>query len=678
MPPKGKTYGGNPNVYAMMDMSGGMQNATSHLIRKRIEVFDVKNGEFHSKIGSAKRRDGYEQVGQAIQFGNSGNYGGTYLYGQNNKIVVGINNASNTATTLQYLDSDNYWKTIFTNSFPNSIFQGLNYLDEYYAAGGDQAGNYEPLRNIDSTLTASLTRNVLNAPNAKFIAEYAGQLYALNCQVNGVTYKDRIYISSAPIGVVTHVQGDQVGNQVGISVDSVKYLKVGMSVDIYKAGTAQPRIQNLTITAVDKVNNTIGFSNLNISLNNLDEVWVSGRYGLLTTLWNTDYPTPQSADWIRIPPGVDESNAITGWTVNNNRLFIFTKNSMWKWDGNNLIVLSKDYGCVAHKTIQNIAAWTIFFHSTGVWGYNDNTGQLKHLSRAITPTLLRINPSNYQYLSSVVNNRRYKLFIGQLQDAVLATTSTSTSSTSTSSTSSSTSSTSTSSTSTSSTVSTTTSTSSTSSSTSSTSHSSTSSSTSSTSSSISTSSTSSTSSSSSTSTSSTTTTTQPTGKDTRRVVYDFDLNIWWQESHNREMRSQFIHEMNGIRKVYFTDENGYLFRDETGFTDFGQSIPMQVEIGRTNCGTETGKTFLSVQVDSENARAGILSYQVDGGDWIVLGQIKDNIQTLPFRTTPSAVIGRDMNFRFYHNDSGDPPIFNGLTVYFTITENLPNELGQRL
>lgn len=136
--------------------------------------------------------------------------------------------------------------------------------------------------------------------------------------------------------------------------------------------------------------------------------------------------------------------------------------------------------------------------------------------------------------------------------------------------------------------------------------------------------------------------------------------------------------MNGLRKPYFTDENGYLFRDETSFTDFGLSIPMIVELGRTNCGTETGKTYLSVQVDSENARGGILQYQLDGGDWNTLGQINNPIETLAFPQVKQLVQSRDINFRFTHNDYGDPPIFNGLTVYFQITESLPNELGQRL
>lgn len=669
------------NVFSVMDLSGGQQNTTSHLIRKRIEVFDSKNAAYHSKIGSASRRPGYELVGRTIQYGNDSLYGGVYLYGNNNKIIVGINDITNSNATLQYLDSDNYWKTILSNATVNTRFQCLNYLDEFYVAGRSPS-DYMTLTNIDSTLVPSTTRNVYGAPKSRFIAEYNGKLYAINCSVNGVRYADRAYISSSPTGAITFVQTDQIGPQVGLRVDSVRYLKAGMGIDIYGAGTNQLKVSNLVITSVDKNNNRIGFAQTTINVSDNDEIWLTGRKGKLSILWNTDYPTPETADWLRIPPGEDETAAFTGHTVNNNRLFLFSKNSTWKWDGQNLIKVSPVIGCVSHETIRNIGSWTLWLHTTGVWGYNDNTGQLKLLSKAITPTFLRVNPSNYQYTSAVVQNRIYKLSLGQLMgagsDTVLATTSTSTSSTSTSSTSSSTSSTSTSSTSTSSTVSTTTSTSSTSSSTSSTSVSTSSTSTSSTSSSTSSTSTSSTSSSSSTSTSSTSTTTTPTGKTVTRVCYDFDLNIWWTEEHNREIRFQFLHEMNGYRKPYFTDENGYLFRDETGFTDFGNPIPMQVEIGRTNCGTEQGKNFLAVQVDSENARTGTLQYAIDGGDWLTLGQISDPIQSMAFPQLPKQVSGRDINFRFVHNDYGDPPIFNGLIVYFSIVEALVNELGERL
>lgn len=136
--------------------------------------------------------------------------------------------------------------------------------------------------------------------------------------------------------------------------------------------------------------------------------------------------------------------------------------------------------------------------------------------------------------------------------------------------------------------------------------------------------------------------------------------------------------MNGFRKCYFTDENGYLFRDETGFTDANLSIPMMVDLGRNNLGTEQQKAFLSAQIDSENARGGIVQYALDGSDWQTLCQLDQDIQTVAFPQKQQLASGRDVNFKFVHNDYGDPPVFNGITVYFTIVESIVNELGERL
>lgn len=680
------------NSFSLLDMSGGVQTATSHLLKKRMEVYDSYNAAYNIRIGSACRRDGYEQVGQTIQHGNDSLYGGIYAYNvTSNRIITGINNAAGTNATLNYMDVGGYWTPILTNAAANTRFQCLNYLNDFYIAGKASGGVYQPLTMIDPTMTQQ-TYNTLNAPACKFIAQYAGQLYALNVQVNGVTYSDRMYQSSSALGVVTQVQNAITGWTTQIHVDSVHYLKVGMGIDIYGAQTSNLKYSNLQIVSVDKVGNNLGVSGQVLNINADDEVWITGRFGQLTTLWNTDYPTPQTSDWISMPSGLNETADITGWTVNNNRLFIFTKNSTIKWDGTNLTVLRTNVGCVSHETIQNIGSWTIWLHTSGVWGYNDTTGQYKKLSKAINPILKRVNPGNLKYASAVVNSENlYKLSLGQLMNATpadstyLQTTSTSTSSTSTSSTSSSTSSTSTSSTSTS-TVITTTSTSSTSSSISSTSSSTSLStstttsvsfttSTSSTSSSTSVSTTTSLSTSSSTSTSMTSTTTLATGKLITRICYDFDANIWWPELHTRESRFQFMHTMNGYTKPYFTDENGYLFRDETGLTDAGNSIPMMLEFGRTNCGTEQAKIFESALIDSERTRTGLMQYQLDGGNWETLGQITEDIGELTFELKNQKKIGHDINVRFTHNNTGDPPYFNGWSLYFNSVQSIVNEVS---
>lgn len=655
-------------VYTQLDFSGGVQAATSHLLRKRNEVVASKNAAYNVKIGSAKRRDGYEKVARTIQHGNDSLGATVYRYGTNNKIVVGINNLANTNATLRYLDTADYWTDLITDAAPNTRFQMLNDLDELYVAGASDNNQYQTLTNINSALVISTSHNVYQAPACKFIAEYNKELYAINCYVSGKYYPDRFYKSSPPLGAITFVQTDQKGLLLQLRVDSVRYLKVGMQIDIYGAGTEAKKQSAITIISVDKKNERISFAATAIDVADNDEIWVAGSKGSLSRFWNTDYRTPETADWERVPPGKEAHPAFTGWGKNNNRLFLFTKNTFLKWDGANLITVSDAVGCVSHETIQNIGSWTLWLHTTGVWGYNDNTGQLKLLSRAVEPYIQAINQTNLGKTSAGVVGRVYKLALGELLPLESVTTSTSTSSTSTSSTSSSTSSTSTSSTSTSSTSLSTSSTSR------STSTSSTSLSTSSTSVSTTSVSTSSTSSSVSTSTSSTTTTTAQSSKKVIRLCYDFDLNAWWIEEHKREIRFQFNHTMNGYTKPYFTDETGRLFRDETTNLDnIEDSIPMSIEVGRSNFGTDQKKNYRAALVDSQNARGATLQYSVDGGVFQTLGQIKKDVEKLVFPQGGQLIEGRDINYKLVHNDTGDPPIFNGITTYFSVTEAKPDE-----
>lgn len=662
-----------PRPFAQLDISGGLQVGTSHLLRKRNEVVKLENAVINYKIGSARRRMGYEKVATTIEQGNDSLGAAVYRYGQNNKIVTAINNTANTAATLRFMDTGGYWTNLLTNAQANTRFQMLNDLDELYVAGFDEnTSTYLPLTNVSASSgspTISTSHNVYTAPASKFIAEYNGVLIALNCYVNGKYYYDRAYLSSPALGYITLVQTDQAGLLNQLRVNSAQYLKVGMSLDIYGAGTEAKKVSGLTIVSVDKKNNRISFGASQITVADNDEIWLTGTKGTLSRFWNTDYKTPETADWFKVPASKSFTPVITGWGKNNNRFFIFTRNSFTIWDGQNLITKSDNIGCVSHETIQNIGSWTLWLHDTGVWGYNDNTGQFQLLSTAVKDYIDAINQSNLRFASAGVVGKVYKLAVGELMTLSAAgnTTSTSTSSTTFTTTSTSTSSTSTSSTSTSSTT-LSTSTSSTSVSTSSTSVSTTSSSTSSTSHSTSSTSSSSTSSTVSTSTSSTTTSTVASTKQVVRLCYDMNLNGWWTEKHKREIRFQFTHTMNGYTKPYFTDETGRLFRDETTNTDNGEAIPMEIEWGRNNLGTDQQKRFNSLLIDSENARGAILKYSVDSGPFVTLCQIVDNVQRVIFPASDQSIEGRDIDYKVTHNDAGEPPMINGITTYTTFAE----------
>lgn len=161
------------------------------------------------------------------------------------------------------------------------------------------------------------------------------------------------------------------------------------------------------------------------------------------------------------------------------------------------------------------------------------------------------------------------------------------------------------------------------------------------------------------------------------MVYDFDLNNWWPEEHKREFRFQFNHNMNGYTKPYFTDETGRLFRDETGNLDNGESIPMEIEFGRSNFGTDQGKNYASAMIDTEDARGMVLQYSLDGGDFQTLGQITKKIELLVWPQGEQLVEGRDINYKIVHNDKGSPPIFNGITTHFSVNERRPDESSKQ-
>lgn len=653
----------NPQTYRQFDLSGAVQTASSRLLRKRNEVASSKNAEFNRKIGSASRRYGYEQVGRTIEHGKDGLGLHIYKYGTNNKILTGINNSDDSNTTVRYLDINNYWSNLITDLPANTRLNMLDFLEECYIAGRSSLDEYITLRNVDSSLNVSTSRNVFAAPKTRFIAEYNGRLLAINVEVNGVKYKDRAYLSSLPLGAVTFVQGDQKGLLQQLKVDSVKYLKPNMTIDIYGGSTNAKKIDSLTIISIDKVNNLITFTPTSLDLKDNDEIWLEDRKGKLSILWNTDHPTSESAEFIRVPPGTDENPEFTGFGKNNNRFFFFTRDSFLKWDGANLITISNTVGCVSHETICNIGAWTIWLHTTGVWAWNDSTGQLKLLSRAIDNYVKAINQTSLNKASAGVIGRVYKLSVGEIAELDSVTTSTSTSSTSTSSTSSSTSSTSTSSTSTSSTSISTSSTT-TSTSTSSTSTSSTSTSSTSTSTSLSTSSTSTSISTSSTSTS--TSTIAPSGKNVVRLVYDFDMNAWWPEYHKREIRFQINHTMHGYTKPYFLDDTGRLFRDETGWMDHNDTIPFEVELGRNNLGSEQRKNLIGAYIESENASGAQVLAVIDNQHTKNIGQLNEDIVSLPF---PAGTIGREVNYKITHNSNEAPPVVDGVVTHFSYSES---------
>lgn len=662
-------------IFRHNDFSGGVQTSTSRLLRKTNELYYGVNAALNTLIGALSRRLGQTLLG-TVQANKDGLGSFVHRYSAGSRLYAATNNSGDSATVVKYWNGSSFSTLGSTSYAAGTRLSAVNYLDELYLAGySASTDTFADTANVDSTPSFSTTRNVNFAPRAKIISEFQGRLYASNVEVNvngvWIRYPDRSYVSSYALGAITYVQSDQSGALTTLKVDSTKYLKVGMVVDIYQAGTETTRVTNTTITAVSKNPNSYSISfaapysttfittavntatdvitlgsttnfptgtpivfsstttlpapltagtiyyainltgttikvatsaanalggtaidltdqgtgthTINVALifTDNDEIWLAGRKNKLSILWNTDFPTPESSDYLRIPPGQDENSAITAVSKINNRQMIYTTNSFSKWDGQNLVPVSTSVGCPASEGPKQIGTWMIWPHYTGIWGYNDNSGQLKLLSRAINDWVFAVPIANFPSMSSGTYRNQYKLAVGNIP----------------------------------------------------------------------------------------TYRNEPLSKPVR-FVYDFDMNNWMIETHTRTPRYQYQFTISTSLQPVFQDDVGNVIVDNSGNTDLDSSlnpvaIPLEGETGRTNFGWDEEKAYNHLFAYAVQGRQAELKYSIDGGEFKSLGQIRKGVQKIVF---PSNTEGHDISYKIEQSDLGDPLILEGLSTHYALTE----------
>ena len=442
-----------------------------------------------------------------------------------------------------------------------------------------------------------------------------------------------------------------------LEVDSVRYIKPGMELDFYEAGTDNLKY-SITPTEVDKINDTFSFlpvtqnfstsdvntgteeitlpdaskfatgtpiifgstgtvpagltagttyyainvssttikvatSELNASLgiainltdtgsgqhrvrlsyvfDNKDEIWKSGRKGKLTRFWNTDYRNPEAADWIKLPPTLDGTNDITAVGKISNRMFIFTENATIKYDGQNLIPLRNDVGCIAHRSIGYYDVFMVWLDAKGkIWIRNDEGGQQDVISEAIQETMALVPQSQLPEATAVCVDDKYKLYLGQI------------------------------------------------------------------------------------------------GGKSLRVCYNFRTNQWTEEWFTPKMPVQLEYTYEGNRKPHFFDATGQMWVDEVGTDDDGAAIHMEAELGNDNFGVDEDKNYHGLKIYSKNAVGTKLFVSIDDGEWVDCGQITQPVMKIPLNKVPKGTL---FNARFVSSMKGDTPEIYKMVVWFTKEED---------
>lgn len=649
------------------DHSGGVQGATSWLLRAQNELEDATNARFDDEIGAATRRNGYVQEADTLELGKPGLGLHEAKFSTGAKMLAAINNSDDSETVIKYLTGTTWTDLTLPDALnPNTEVNFCDSLDETYIAGIDDNGNRMEVLNLQKDLTVSKTRNLIGAPKGRFITEYGGRLALMNVEVDGEVYPDRMYVSSPAMSVITYTRGAQNTTSDNVmAVDSVRYLKAGMSIDIYNHVTDTPIYTNLTISAVDRANDTITLparpgsltfttSNVNttsdvITLSSTsdyptgtpvvitstsavpggltadtvyyviktsgttiklattaanaaagtaiditstgsgthtirlvytvadnNEIYLADRHGELCYFWNTDYPSADKADYLKIPSGASSNSAIIGYGESNDRLFLYTDSSTHRWDQAQLRTLYKDIGCANHETIVAIGDWLIWLDSDNrVNARNDSTGQHEFISRAVRKKYMRhLTNANYAVAAAGKIDNIYKLHLGTVNGEIL------------------------------------------------------------------------------------------------RLCYDFDSNNWAPETHKRNMLRHVVSDRDGSRKLYFLDNTGKLFKDDTGDLDDDDTIPYRLLYGRNNSGTISSKTYDGYYIIGHNLAGAKVRVYVDGKpDPIELKAVLLSDGYIQAKVGNKNVSGRDIKLEITHNGKGSPIVVEGYAAYLGAEEN---------
>jgi len=323
---------------------------------------------------------------------------------------------------------------------------------------------------------------------------------------------------------------------------------------------------------------------LSYVFSNNDEVYLTGRYTQLSTLWNVDYPTLDKSDWTAVQPGTDSSNAITGVIESTNRLFVYTLNTSNKFDGNTTIAFNKSVGCISQRTIRNIDDdWVIWTSSRGrIYARNEGSGQQEYISRGIHNELMsKIPLSQLRSAAAGIDDGEYTLYIGLFNNL-------------------------------------------------------------------------------------------PT-----RVIYDFGSNTWTIDSLHHKSLMYVNDSSTGFSKPYFFSDTGYSYIDDTGDLDDDQAISFEMDLGKTNYSTEAIKQFVGAYVYSHDANGLKIQIIVDDNKPITVGEIVGPAHQITYANDRKPIPnGTTVNVKIIGAINGPPQSIEAFYDHFNIVEEVTGQTDE--
>lgn len=111
----------------------------------------------------------------------------------------------------------------------------------------------------------------------------------------------------------------------------------------------------------------------------------------------------------------DDGDVIKGLTTNGNRLLIFKEKSLYRYDTNTLYKVWGCPGTVSQRSVKDIEGWTLYWHSTGLWGYNGETSKL--LSRRVQDLVEGVSTTQLADICAVTKGDHYYVYLGDIENS---------------------------------------------------------------------------------------------------------------------------------------------------------------------------------------------------------------------------------------------------------------------
>jgi hypothetical protein len=267
-------------------------------------------------------------------------------------------------------------------------------------------------------LKFTVTVNTVSKPDNTFtIYPIYDSTGTFDNSTDRVTFSGALSTTEFPVG--TPVRFTTTGGMpTGLSALTTYYV-IRVSGDDTKIELAATQEQALIGDKINFTSNGTGVFQMEkmYSVDDNDEIWLTGTKGRLNLFWNTDYPNEETAEYLHIKPGTAADPQISGIGASSNRLFIFTKNSGTRYDGQNLITFNRSVGCISHRSIANIDDdWLLWVDAKGnVRARSENQGAQENISRAIrNPWMRQLTQDQLKAVSIGVVDQVAKIYLGEI------------------------------------------------------------------------------------------------------------------------------------------------------------------------------------------------------------------------------------------------------------------------